>query len=225
MLECSAIPRSCRRWAITPETEKVCHSPIDGQLAHTATNRAPAGTLLVTSPIVGKHLGLGYATVAQALRRYRVKPWRREKFKFSTDPKLEAKVRDILGRYPNPPAKAIVLCADAKSQIQALNRNQAILPMRPGLPEKGTHAYQRSGTADLSAALAIANGKAPAAAMNGTAKRTWTSSRPSRGATPDERSMASALTTTPTNTTASTPGWSRTRMHKPFNPDLALVTL
>ena len=90
---------------------------------------------------------------------YGVKPWRRETFKFSTDPELEAKVRDVVGLYVNPPTNAIVLCVDEKSQIQALNRTQPILPVRPGLPEKATHDYQRNGTTTLFAALEIATGK------------------------------------------------------------------
>ena len=109
--------------------------------------------------IESKRLGVGDATVARAWRRYGVKPWRRETFKFSTDPELEAKVRDVVGLYLNPPEKAIVLCVDEKSQIQALNRTQPILPMRPGLPEKATHDYQRNGIATLFAALEIATGK------------------------------------------------------------------
>ena len=65
-----------------------------------------------------------------------VQPWRRETFKFSTDPELEAKVRDVVGLYLDPPENAIVLCVDEKSQIQALNRTAPILPVQPGLPER-----------------------------------------------------------------------------------------
>ena len=82
--------------------------------------------------LLGKHLGIGDATVARAWRRYCIKPWRRETFKFSTDPELEAKVRDVVGLYLDPPEKAIVLCVDEKSQIQALDRTAPILPLRPG---------------------------------------------------------------------------------------------
>src|SRR6185436_17454405 len=84
---------------------------------------------------------------------------RRETFKFSTDPQLEAKVKDVVGLYLNPPEKAIVLCVDEKSQIQALNRTAPILPLRPGLPEKATHDYKRNGTTTLFAALEVATGK------------------------------------------------------------------
>jgi transposase len=76
-----------------------------------------------------------------------------------TDPELEAKVRDVIGLYLAPPENAIVLCADEKSQIQALNRTAPILPLRPGLPEKATHDYVRNGTTTLFAALEAAAGK------------------------------------------------------------------
>jgi transposase len=88
-----------------------------------------------------------------------LQPWRRETFKFSTDPQLEAKVRDVAGLYLNPPDKAVVVCVDEKSQIQALDRTAPILPMRPGLPEKATHDYVRHGTTTLFAALEVATGK------------------------------------------------------------------
>jgi len=135
---------------------------VDDAAILAATLDPPPDSLAVThwsSRLLGKYLGVGDATVARAWRRYGVKPWRRQTFKFSTDPELEAKVRDVVGLYLNPPEKAIVLCVDEKSQIQALNRTQPILPMRPGLPEKATHDYQRNGTATLFAALEIATGK------------------------------------------------------------------
>ncbi len=127
-----------------------------------ATLDPPPETLGVThwsSRLLGKQLGIGDATVARAWRKYRVQPWRRETFKFSTDPELEAKVRDVVGLYLNPPTNAIVLCVDEKSQIQALNRTAPILPLRPGLPEKATHDYRRNGTTTLFAALEVATGK------------------------------------------------------------------
>jgi transposase len=112
-----------------------------------------------SSRLLGRHLGIGDATVARAWRKYGVKPWRGGTFKFSTDPELEGKVRDVVGLYLNPPEKAIVLCVDEKSQIQALNRTAPILPLRPGLPEKATHDYKRNGTTTLFAALEVATGK------------------------------------------------------------------
>jgi transposase len=88
-----------------------------------------------------------------------LQPWRTETFKFSTDPELEAKVRDVIGLYLHPPANAVVVSVDEKSQIQALDRTAPILPLRPGLPERATHDYVRHGTTTLFAALEIATGK------------------------------------------------------------------
>ncbi len=109
--------------------------------------------------LLAAELKVGDATVARTWRKYCVQPWRRGTFKFSTDPELVAKVHDVVGLYLNPPEKAVVLCVDEKSQIQALDRTAPILPMRPGLPEKATHDYKRNGTATLFAALEVATGK------------------------------------------------------------------
>jgi transposase-like protein/transposase len=135
---------------------------VDDAAIIAATLDPPPAKLGVThwsSRLLGKHLRIGDATVARAWRKYGVKPWRRETFKFSTDPELEGKVRDVVGLYLNPPEKAVVLCVDEKSQIQALNRTAPILPLRPGLPEKATHDYKRNGTTTLFAALEVATGK------------------------------------------------------------------
>jgi transposase len=88
-----------------------------------------------------------------------LKPWRAESFKFSTDPELEARVRDVTGLYLNPPDKAVVLCVDEKPQAQALERAAPVLPLRPGVPEKRSHDYIRHGTTTLFAALEVATGK------------------------------------------------------------------
>ena len=111
-----------------------------------------------SSRLLAAELRVGDATVARCWRRYGLQPWRRESFKFSTDPALEAKVRDVVGLYLDPPAKAVVLCVDEKSQIQALDRTAPILPLRPGLPERATHDYVRHGTTTLFAALEVATG-------------------------------------------------------------------
>lgn len=135
---------------------------IDDAAILAATLEPPPSTLAVThwsTRLLAAHLGIGDATVARAWRKYCIKPWRQETFKFSTDPELEAKVRDVIGLYLNPPEKAIVLCVDEKSQIQALNRTAPILPVRPGLPAKATHDYKRNGTTTLFAALEVATGK------------------------------------------------------------------
>jgi transposase len=134
---------------------------IDDAQIIAATLEPPPASLGVThwsSRLLGRHLSVGDATVARAWRAYRVQPWRQETFKFSTDPELAAKVHDVVGLYLDPPANAIVLCVDEKSQIQALNRTQPILPVRPGLPERATHDYKRNGTTTLFAALNVATG-------------------------------------------------------------------
>ncbi|HEY5455229.1 MAG TPA: IS630 family transposase [Acidothermaceae bacterium] len=127
-----------------------------------ATLEPPPATLGVThwsSRLLGHQLGISNVWVARIWRKWGLQPWRRETFKFSTDPALEAKVRDVVGLYLNPPEKAVVLSIDEKSQIQALDRTAPILPMRPGLPEKATHDYVRHGTTTLFAALEVATGK------------------------------------------------------------------
>jgi len=98
------------------------------------------------------------ATVQRIWKKHKLQPHRVESFKFSTDPEFVPKVRDIVGLYINPPDRAIVLSVDEKSQIQALDRTQPILPLRPGLPERQTHDYERHGTTTLFAALDILEG-------------------------------------------------------------------
>jgi transposase len=135
---------------------------IDDVAVVVATVQAPPEALGVThwsARLLGKHLGISFASVARIWREWNLQPWRRETFKFSTDPELDAKVRDVVGLYLNPPDKAVVVCIDEKSQIQALDRTAPILPIRPGLPEKATHDYMRHGTTTLFAALEVATGK------------------------------------------------------------------
>lgn len=109
--------------------------------------------------LMARESGLSRATVQRIWNKHHLQPHRVESFKFSTDPEFVAKVRDIVGLYLNPPDKAIVLSVDEKSQIQALDRTQPILPLRPGLPERQTHDYERHGTTTLFAALDVAVGK------------------------------------------------------------------
>src|SRR3954452_5357864 len=105
------------------------------------------------------HLHVSRTIVHQVWQRHDVQPHRVERFKLSNDPQFEEKVRDIVGLYLNPPDRALVLCVDEKSQIQALDRTPPILPLRPGLPERQTHDYKRHGTTTLFAAFNILNGK------------------------------------------------------------------
>jgi len=135
---------------------------IDDVAVVLATLEPPPQKLGVThwsSRLLGEQLGISNVWVAAIWRRWGLQPWRRETFKFSTDPELEAKIRDVVGLYLDPPEKAVVLSIDEKSQIQALDRTAPILPMRPGLPEKATHDYVRHGTTTLFAALEVATGK------------------------------------------------------------------
>jgi len=108
---------------------------------------------------LARHLGLSRNMVHRVWQRFDIQPHRVEKFKISNDPKFEEKVRDIAGLYLNPPDRALVLCVDEKSQIQALDRTAPLLPLRPGLPERQTHDYKRHGTTTLFAAFNILNGK------------------------------------------------------------------
>jgi transposase len=102
---------------------------------------------------MAKASGLSRSTVNRIWRAFGLQPHRSETFKLSKDPLLIDKVRDIVGLYMNPPDHAVVLCVDEKSQIQALDRTQPLLPMRPGQVERRTHDYQRHGTTTLFAAL------------------------------------------------------------------------
>jgi transposase len=103
--------------------------------------------------------GLSQTTVSRIWRAFGLQPHRTETFKLSPDPLFVEKVRDIVGLYLDPPERALVLCVDEKSQIQALDRTQPLLPMRPGQPERRTHDYIRHGTTSLFAALDVATGK------------------------------------------------------------------
>jgi transposase len=108
---------------------------------------------------LANHLGMSRETIGRVWRAFNLQPHRHETFKLSKDPLFIEKVRDVVGLYLNPPDRALVLCVDEKSQIQALNRTQPLIPMRPGQAERGTHDYERHGTSTLFAALDIASGK------------------------------------------------------------------
>jgi transposase len=103
--------------------------------------------------------GLSAATVQRVWRAFGLKPHRAETFKLSADPEFVEKVRDIVGLYLSPPDRALVLCVDEKTEMQALERTQPVLPLRPGQPERRTSDYTRHGTASLFAALDVAAGR------------------------------------------------------------------
>jgi transposase len=104
-------------------------------------------------------VGLSQTAVSQIWRAFGLQPHRQGSWKLSKDPLFIEKVRDVVGLYLNPPERAVVLCVDEKSQIQALERTAPILPMLPGTPERATHDYKRHGTSSLYAALDITTGK------------------------------------------------------------------
>ncbi len=111
--------------------------------------------------LMAREVGLSHTAIKRIWHTFGLQPHRQENFKLSTDPFFVEKVRDIVGLYLNPPeeTRAIVLCVDEKSQVQALERSQPLLPMKPGQPERRTHDYYRHGTTSLFAALDIATGK------------------------------------------------------------------
>jgi len=124
-----------------------------------ATLRTPKNATHWSPRRLAREVGLPHATVHRIWQKYGLQPHRVQTFKFSTDPEFTTKLADIVGLYIDPPERAMVLCVDEKSQIQALNRTQPLLPMRPGLPARMTHDYQRHGTTSLFAALEVASGK------------------------------------------------------------------
>lgn len=143
--------RTRSRKVLTPELEQ--------KILGTTLNTRPPDATHWSVRTLARHLGVSRSLVHGVWRRHDVQPHRVEKFKLSNDPKFEDKVRDIVGLYLNPPDRALVLCVDEKSQIQALDRTAPILPLRPGLPERQTHDYRRHGTTTLFAAFNILNGK------------------------------------------------------------------
>ena len=119
----------------------------------------PKGSTHWSTRDMAKAAGMSQPTVARIWKAFGLKPWRSETFKLSEDPQFIDKVRDVVGLYLNPPEKAVVMCVDEKTSIQALDRTQPILAMRPGLAERRTHDYKRNGVTDLFAALNIATGE------------------------------------------------------------------
>jgi len=108
---------------------------------------------------LAKEVGLTQNAILRIWHAYGLQPHRAETFKLSRDPLFVEKVHDIVGLYLNPPERAVVLCVDEKSQIQALDRTQPILPLLPGVPERRSHDYKRAGTSSLYAALDLTTGK------------------------------------------------------------------
>jgi transposase len=121
--------------------------------------QVPTGATHWSTRSMAQASGLSQSAISRIWRAFALQPHRSESFKLSRDPLFIDKVRDIVGLYMNPPDRALVLCVDEKSQIQALNRTQPLLPMRPGQVERRTHDYVRHGTTSLFAALDVKTGK------------------------------------------------------------------
>ncbi len=119
----------------------------------------PAGQTHWSTRDLAKEVGLSRETVRRIWHDHALQPHRSETFKFTADPRAAEKIEDIVGLYLAPPTKAVVLCLDEKTQIQALERTQPILPLRPGIPARQTHDYRRCGLTDLYAALEVKSGK------------------------------------------------------------------
>lgn len=119
----------------------------------------PSNATHWSTRLLARRCGMSQSTVSRIWRAFALQPHRSETFKLSRDPLFIEKVRDIVGLYWNPPERALVLCVDEKAQIQALDRTQPLLPMRPGQIERRTHDYKRHGTTSLVAALEMASGQ------------------------------------------------------------------
>src|SRR4051794_6226558 len=125
----------------------------------TTLETRPADATHWSTRSLARALGMNQTAVSRIWRAFGLKPHLAEAFKLSTDPQFIDKVRDVVGLYLNPPDAALVLCVDEKTQVQALDRTQPVLPMLPGTPERRTHDYVRHGTTNLYAALDVASGK------------------------------------------------------------------
>ena len=119
----------------------------------------PPGLTQWSTREMAERVGVSHSTVHRIWQAHALQPHRVETFKFSPDPRLEEKIRDVVGLYLHPPTNAVVLSVDEKTQIQALERTQPLLPLRPNLPARQTHDYRRNGLTSLYAALEVASGK------------------------------------------------------------------
>jgi transposase len=139
---------------------KVLTPDVEQKILDTTLQTRPGdGSTHWSVRMLATHLRISRTIVHRLWQRHDVQPHRVERFKLSNDPHFEEKVRDVVGLYLHPPDRALVLCVDEKSQIQALDRTAPILPLRPGLPERQTHDYKRHATTTLFAAFNILNGK------------------------------------------------------------------
>jgi transposase len=150
-----ALRRSQKRHRTRP----VLSNELEQKILDTTLKTRPPDGSHWSVRVLARQLGISRMMVQRTWQRYDIQPHLVQKFKISNDPHFEEKVRDVVGLYLNPPDRALVLCVDEKSQIQALDRTAPLLPLRPGLPERQTHDYKRHGTTTLFAAFNILNGK------------------------------------------------------------------
>ena len=136
----------------------IADAQVDAVIARTLESVSANATHWSTRTMA-REMALSQTAVSRIWQAFGLQPHRQETFKLSSDPLFVDKVRDIVRLYLDPPLKAMVLCVDEKSQIQALDRTQPILPLAPGVPERRTHDYMRHGTTTLFAALDIATGE------------------------------------------------------------------
>ena len=129
------------------------------EIVRATLEEQPADATHWSTRSMARRAGVSQSTVSRIWRAFALQPHRIETFKISTDPLFIEKVRDVVGLYLDPPERALVLCVDEKSQIQALNRSQPVLPILPGTPARASHDYVRHGTTSLFAALDVASGQ------------------------------------------------------------------
>lgn len=177
-----AIARSCsitsdtvRRWRRRFETDGIAgigkiadgrgrkpsvpQDTVDAIVADTLHTVPDDGSQCWTTRSMAERFGVGKDTVARIWRSRKLRPWKVDTFKLSTDPRFEEKLTDVVGLYLDPPERAVVFSFDEKTQCQALDRTQPSLPMTPGRNKTMTHDYKRNGTTDLFAALNIGTGE------------------------------------------------------------------
>ena len=142
-----------------PGAPRTVSDAVVEKIVATTLETKPTASTHWSTRSMAKQIGLSRSTVSRIWQAFRLRPHRVETFKLSKDPLLVPKVRDIVGLYLNPPDRAVVLCVDEKSQIQALDRTQPLLPMRPGVAERRSHDYVRHGTTSLFAALNVKTGE------------------------------------------------------------------
>jgi transposase len=136
----------------------ITDAQIEEVIGRTLESKPEAATHWSTRGMA-KAMGLSQTAITRIWRAFGLQPHRTDTFKLSTDPFFIEKVRDVVGLYLHPPDRAIILCVDEKSQVQALNRTQPLLPLGPGQVERGTHDYERNGVTSLFAALNVATGE------------------------------------------------------------------